>query len=91
MVKCFLGIVIDRETEVETIVKRDIKIEGEVDLDHETIKDTKKGTFVMIDVSKLPWINCSLHGFAIFLTFHHCLTENNGAILDNCILLAFSF
>jgi len=31
------GIVIDRETEVETIVKRDIKIEGEVDLDHETI------------------------------------------------------
>ena len=33
----FSGIVIDRETEVETIVKRDIKIEGEVDLDHETI------------------------------------------------------
>ena len=33
----FLGIVIDRETEVETIVRKDINIEGEVDLDHETI------------------------------------------------------
>ena len=45
---------IDRETEIETIVKRDIKIEGEVDLDHETIKDTIKGTYVMINVCELP-------------------------------------